>query len=56
MLQNLSFLDLSENHISGISMRAFLTLKKLEVLKLNANSLDEAGNDLQSIAQCINLK
>lgn len=56
MLQNLSVLDLSENHISGISMRAFLTLKKLEVLKLNANSLSEAGNDLQAIAKCVNLK
>lgn len=56
MLQNLSFLDLSDNHISGISMRAFLTLKKLETLKLNANSLDESGNDLQAIGQCVDLK
>lgn len=56
MLQNLSFLELSDNHISGISMRAFLTLKRLEILKLNGNRLEANGNALQAIGQCVNLK
>lgn len=56
MLQNLTYLELSDNHISGISMRSFLTLKKLQTLKLNGNRLEVTGNNLLAIGQCVNLK
>lgn len=55
MLQNLTYLELSDNNISGISSRSFLTLKKLQTLKLNGNRL-ESGNSLHAIGQCVNLK
>lgn len=55
MLQNLTYLELSDNNISGISQRAFLTLKKLQTLKLSGNRL-EIGDSLKAIGQCINLK
>lgn len=55
MLQNLSYLELDDNNISGISQRAFLTLKKLQTLKLSGNRL-EFGENLQAIGQCVNLR
>lgn len=56
MLQNLTYLELSDNHISEISMRTFLAQKKLQMLKLNGNRLEESSSSLQAIGQCINLK
>lgn len=55
-LQNLTYLELSDNQISEISMRAFLAQKKLQMLKLNGNRLDESGSSLQAIGLCVNLK
>lgn len=55
MLQNLTYLELSDNNISEISTRSFLTLKRLQTLKLNGNRL-ESGSSLQAIGQCVNLR
>lgn len=55
MLQNLTYLELSDNNISEISARSFLTLKRLQTLKLNGNRL-ESGSSLQAIGQCVNLR
>lgn len=56
MLTNLTYLELSENQISSISMRSFSPLKKLTTLKMNGNRLGDFTNTLQAIGQSLNLR
>lgn len=55
-LQNLTYLELSDNQISSISLRTFAPLKKLTTLKLNGNRLGDFTTTLQSIGQSLNLR
>jgi Leucine-rich repeat (LRR) protein len=55
-LQQLTYLELSENQISIISEKSFLPLKKLSTLKLNENRLGDNPKSLKSIEACVNLR
>lgn len=55
-LENLSYLELSDNQISSISLRTFVRLKKLLNLKLDGNRLGDFTSSIQAIGKLINLK
>lgn len=55
-LPNLTYLELSDNQISSISLRTFLSLQKLLTLKMGGNRLGDYPNSLQSLSQCVNLR
>lgn len=55
-LQNLTYLELSDNQISDISPKAFLPLKNLLTLKLTGNRLGDLPSSIQMVAHCTNLR
>lgn len=55
-LQNLTYLELSDNQISDISPKAFLPLKNLLTLKLTGNRLGDLPTSIQMVAHCTNLR
>lgn len=55
-LPNLTFLELSDNQISSISLRAFMPLKRLTILKLNGNRMADFSSSLHALGQSRNLR
>lgn len=55
-LQQLTYLDLTENQISSIASRTFTSLQKLTILKLANNRLGDVPSSIQAIGKCPNLR